>query len=249
MTSPLKAAALAACLLPAPAALALDLDAMTDAERDAFGTAVRSYLLDNPEVIMEAIDALRAREAAQQAADDLALVQTNADALFDDGFSWVGGNPEGDITLVEFVDYRCGYCRKAHGEVEDLIAQDGNIRFIIKEFPILGQNSVLSARFAIATKLVAGDEAYKAAHDTLIAFNGEVNRTSLDRMAVGLGLDADAILEKMDSDAVTEQIQATQSLAARLKITGTPTFVMQDELLRGYLPLEDMQQLVALKRD
>ena len=152
------APALALCMtLPAKA---LDLTQMTDEERAIFREEVRAYLMDNPEVIMEAVAVLEAREAEAQAQADLSLVSDNAADIFDDGFSWVGGNPDGDITLVEFLDYRCGFCKRAHGEVAKLLESDGNIRLIVKEFPILGEQSLLASRFAVATKQVAGDDAY-----------------------------------------------------------------------------------------
>jgi len=229
-------------------AFAFDLKEMSDSERAAFRAEVRAYLMDNPEVILEAVDMLESRKAAQQAAHDDALVKKYADELFNDGVSWVGGNPEGDITLVEFMDYRCGYCRRAYEEVEQLIAFDGNIRFIVKEFPILGDASVSSARFAIAAKLIGGDESYKAAHDAMIAYGGDMNPSILKRLAETLNLDGDAILEKMDSQEVTDEIQANRELAQKMQISGTPTFVMQDQMLRGYLPLENMMALLQEKR-
>ena len=136
--------------LALPAA-AMDLKALTDEERALFRAEVRAYLMDNPQVIMEAVELLQAREAEQQAQADLNLVADNADALFNDGYSWVGGNPEGDITLVEFLDYRCGYCKRAHGEVAKLLESDGNIRLIVNELPILGEQAVIASRFAVAT--------------------------------------------------------------------------------------------------
>ena len=113
-------APLLAATLALPAA-ALDLDEMSEAERAQFRAEVRAYLLDNPEVIMEAVELLQNREAQQQAQADLALVSDNAAEIFDDGYSWVGGNPDGDIVLVEFLDYRCGYCKRAHSEVAQLL--------------------------------------------------------------------------------------------------------------------------------
>ncbi len=137
-------------------AFAFDITAMTEDERAMFRAEVRSYLLDNPEVIMEAVAALEAKQAAAQADAEKNMVAANAKMLFDDGYSWVGGNPDGDITVIEFSDYRCGYCRKAMKEVEELVESDGNIRFILKEFPILGEASLVSSRFAIAALTVAG---------------------------------------------------------------------------------------------
>lgn len=235
----------AALALPAAA---MDLTELTDAERAQFRAEVRAYLMDNPEVIMEAVDLLQSREAAQQAQADLSLVSDNAAEIFDDGYSWVGGNPEGDITLVEFLDYRCGYCKRAHGEVAKLLETDGNIKLIVKEFPILGDQSVLASRFAVATKQVAGDDSYKAVNDALMAFNGAVNSASLRRLAGTLGLDAAAIEAQMDSPDVTAEIARTRALAQKLQISGTPTFVVEDEMLRGFLPYDQMLEMIEEKR-
>ena len=237
-----------ASALIATSAVALDLDSMNDEERAAFGEAVREYLMENPQVIMDAVAVLEERQQAAQAQADVELVAANKPALFNDGFSYVGGNPEGDITLVEFMDYRCGFCKRAAPEVEKLLASDGNIRLIIKEFPILGEQSVLASRFAIATKQIAGDEAYKAVHDALIAFNGDITLPALERLANGLELDTDAITAAIGSPDVTREIMATRELAQRLQISGTPSFVMEDELLRGFLPYDQLQIIVDDKR-
>jgi protein-disulfide isomerase len=234
--------------IPAAKAEGFDLQSMTPEQRDAFGEAVRAYLLDNPQVIMEAVAVLEQRESEQQAAADVSLVQTNADALFEDGFSWVGGNPDGDVTVVEFIDYRCGYCRRAHPEVEELIGSDGNIRFIVKEFPILGEASMTSSRFAIATHLVAGDTAYKAVHDALVALEGNPTEPALRRIAETLGYDADAILARMGDEEVTRRIAETRALAQRMQINGTPSFVMGETMLRGYVPLDGMRRIIADER-
>ena len=236
-----------AALIALPAAAA-DLKEFTEEERAQFRAEVRAYLMDNPEVIMEAVELLQTREAEAQAQADLDLVSDNAEAIFNDGYSWVGGNPDGDITLVEFLDYRCGYCKRAHDEVESLLQTDGNIRMIIKEFPILGEQSVIASRYAIATRLVAGDDSYKAMHDALMTFNGDITLPALRRLATTFGLDSDAIEARMDSEEVTTQIAETRALAQVLQISGTPTFVLKDEMLRGYLPFDQMQMLVAQKR-
>ncbi len=226
-------------------AQATEIGAMTDAERQAFRDEVRAYLLDNPEVLMEAIGVLEQRQAHQQAGNDAALVQTNAKAIFDDGYSWVGGNPEGDVTLVEFMDYRCSYCRKAFDEVARLVGEDGNIRFVVKEFPILGEQSLMASRFAIATKMVAGDAAYKKVHDALMTMRRNVTEAALRNVAERFDLDPAPIMEKMDSDAVNAIIRKNRELAQRLQINGTPTFVLEDRMLRGYVPLENMVQIVS----
>jgi protein-disulfide isomerase len=235
---------LAALALAATPALGLELDNMTGAERAAFRAEVRAYLLENPEVLMEAIDVLEQRQAEEGAQADTELVAQNRAALFEDGHSWVGGNPEGDITIVEFLDYRCGYCKRAHPEVAELISGDGNIRYIIKEFPILGDQSVLASRFAVAVQTVAGDEAYKLVSDALMTQRADVTEASLTELSNTLGLETEAIMAEMSSDAVNKVLQSNQLLAQRMQITGTPTFVFEDQMLRGYAPLDAMRQVV-----
>lgn len=230
-------------------AQALDLDNLDDADRALLREEIRAYLLDNPEVIMEAVAVLEQRQAQAQAQNDVELVKANEQALFEDGHSWVGGNPEGDITLVEFMDYKCGYCKRAFPEVNDLLEFDGNIKLIVKEFPILGQQSELASRFAIAALQALGDEAYAQIHDALMVFSGDITQTALNRMAEGFGLDAAAIQAQMDSDAVTQVIAENRALAQRLNISGTPSFVMEDQMLRGYLPLDEMQRVAAEIRE
>lgn len=241
--------ALTALALLAGPSQAADPTAMTDAERAAFRAEIRAYLLEHPEVIFEAVDLMQERQAAAEAEADIRLVRDNAEALFNDGFSWVGGNPDGDITLVEFMDYRCGYCRKAVPEVAKLLKEDGNIRLIVKEFPILGEASVLSSRFAVATKQIVGDAAYKQVHDALLEFRGDITPVALRRLAEGLGLDAEAIMTRMDSAEVSYELAATRALAQKLNISGTPTFVLEGELLRGFLPADQMAIIAAEQRD
>ncbi len=237
-----------ACLAAAPA-FADEAKTMTDAERTAFRAEVRSYLLENPEVLMEAITILQDRSDAAAADGDKAIIAANADAIFKDESSWVGGNPDGDVTVVEFMDYRCGYCRKAYDEVAQLIKADGNIRFIVKEFPILGEASDLSSRFAVAVLQLAGPDAYEAAHDALIQLRGEPTTDTLQRLAGDLGLDSAAIMARMDAPEVKAVIGANHALAGKLQINGTPTFVIGDTMVRGYLPLEGMAAMVAEARD
>lgn len=240
------AAALALTALPA---LAFDPASMTETERAAFRAEIRAYLLDNPEIIMEAVQVLEGRQADMQAQADRDVIAANAAVIFEDGYSWVGGNPDGDITIVEFMDYRCGFCRRAVPEVDKLLAADGNIRLVIKEYPILGEQSLLMSRFAIATKQVAGDDAYKLVHDTLMGLTGDVTPEALGQVAEELELDGAAILARMDAPEVTRVIAETRALAQALDIQGTPSFVVKDEVLRGFLPADQMQMVVDAKRD
>jgi protein-disulfide isomerase len=246
VTGAATALALVLGTLPAQA---FDLGAMSEDERYAFGAEVRAYLMENPEVILEAVNLLEQQQAEAESLRDEDLVAANLEALHNDGFSWVGGNPNGDITLVEFMDYRCGYCRKAAPEVAKLLQEDGNIRLIVKEFPILGEASVFASRFAVAAKQLAGDDAYEQVHDALIEMGGEPNEVSMRRLAEGLSLDGDAILAAMGSDAVTDELRRTRALAQELAISGTPTFVLGNQLLRGYLPADQLKVIVDEQRE
>ena len=233
--------------LAAPA-FADSLADMTPAERLAFRAEVKAYLLENPEVLVDAMNVLQDRQAQAEQASDKQLVIDHKSDLFADKASWVGGNPDGDVTVVEFMDYRCGYCRKAYQEVEDLVKADGNIRLVLKEYPILGEDSVTSARFAIAVLQLHGNDAYKKAHDALITLRGTPDASTLGRLATDLGLDAQAVLAKMGSPEVSAVIAQNQALGDKMAISGTPTFVIDGQMLRGYVPLDGMQQIVAQER-
>jgi len=248
MTRLFALAALALLALAAPMAQAFEFSTMTDAERNAFRAEVRSYLMENPEVLLEAIKVLENRQAAQQQTDDASLLKVNAEDIYNDGYSYIGGNPDGDVTLVEFSDYRCPYCRRAHPEVTELLKQDGNIRLIYKEYPILGDASLTSSRFAIATMMVAGPEAYKKVSDALIELRGEPSAEALKGIAEKFGLDAAEIALRMPGQEVTDIIDKNHALGQRLRISGTPSFILGDQFLRGYVPLADMQELVKQLR-
>ncbi|WP_050527326.1 DsbA family protein [Pseudorhodobacter aquimaris] len=223
---------------------------LSDAERADFRAEVRAYLLEEPEVLMEVFAILEERRNSDAVADDLAMLETNKDEIFNDPASWVGGNPNGDITVVEFMDYRCGYCKKAFEDVAELVSSDGNIRFVVKEFPILGEQSDLASRFAIAVLQMDGAAAYEKVHDALMVMRGEVTPDNLASIGKDAGLaDVDAVLAHMTSAEVTAVIDANRALAQRLAINGTPTFVIDNTLVRGYVPLDGMRQIVEGQRE
>ena len=240
-----------AALLALPTALPaqeFDFENMTDAQKTAFGAAVRDYLLRNPQTIIDAVDRLEEQQREMAARAEIAMVEVNREALLNDGYSYVGGNPDGDVTIVEFLDYRCGYCRRAHPEVAELLETDGNIRIIVKELPILGPDSDASSRFAIAVKQIHGGELYKQVGDALMEMNGEANDAALTRLAESFDFDPAPVLERMGSEEVTQEIAETRALAQRLQINGTPSFVMGDRMVRGYVPLDSMRQIIAQER-
>ena len=143
------------------------------------------------------------------------------------------------------MDYRCGYCKRAFGEVEELVATDGNIRLILKEFPILGEQSSLAAQFAMAVLEVEGPDAYKTIHDTMMTMRTDVSMSALVELSDTFGLDTAAISDAMLGTGVAVAIGRNQGLAQALDISGTPTFVIGDTLVRGYVPLEQMRAIVA----
>jgi protein-disulfide isomerase len=221
---------------------------MSVSERALLQEEIRLYILENPEIIMEAVEVLQKKEQQAAMQSDFELVKKHRKAIFEDGFSFTGGNRNGDITLVEFVDYRCGYCKKAHNEVEKLLSNDGNIRFIIKEFPILGDDSLELSKFALAVKIVHGDKMYKIVHDILIKMKAPPSKKAFDQITNNLNLDSSLVENAMDSNEVNGMIAYTRNLAERLKISGTPTFVLNDELIRGYVPFDALINIVENKR-
>lgn len=246
---PIPAAALALALAISPAATQGASDAYDDDARAALHAEIRAYLLENPEVIFEAVAAFEQRNAQASAEMERVLIEINADEIFFDSHSWVGGNPDGDLTLVEFVDYRCGFCRRAFQHVMEFAEGDGNIRLVMKEFPILGQQSVEMSRFAIAVLHEGGEDAYFAAHERLLNWEGETSESALGGLAVELGLDAGLVLSRMQSNEVSAIIDENRSLAQRLEISGTPTFVLgagaDGEMIRGMLPAAGLSEIAA----
>lgn len=243
----LVSAAVLALGLASPA-LAFDPARMNDTEREAFGNAVRGYLLENPEVLMEAIGVLEERREATQAGYEQQYLTENADRLRQSPDDWAGGNLQGDVTVVEFLDYRCGYCRKAWQEVESLVEADGNVRIVYKEYPILTEDSMISSKFAIATRRIAGDDAYKKAHDTLIMLQGPLSEPALQELSGEIGVDFKAVRAEMESPAVAAIIEANKQLAMDLQINGTPTFIVNNQIVRGYIPLAALQATVEEQR-
>ncbi len=221
---------------------------MTDVEREAFRNEVRAYLLENPEVLMEAIQILEARRNADSRDKDAMAIASNYQQIFKNPNSWVDGNPDGDITLVEFADYRCGYCKQAHPELKELLAQDPSIRLVVKEFPILGPDSVAAARAATAAMEI--DRAkFKAFNDAMMTFGGQLNETTIYQIAGAIGYDIPTLKARASEPDIEERIAETYALARELGLQGTPSFVLGDRIIRGYIPLDEMIAAVAEARD
>ncbi len=245
MFTPLKAALFFGLLATSPPALALDLNALDTQEKEQFGQQVREYLLENPDIIMEVFSILEQRQQEAELEQDHLIIASNLPEIQNDGFSWVGGNPDGDVTLVEFLDYKCGFCRKAHKEVANLVKTDGNIRLVVKEYPILGEDSFALSQAAVATLQSLGPDAYKKMYNIFIQHNGPINEQVITFLANQVDLDGQAIIAQMEKASVLEHIQRTRTLGETLNITGTPTFIFNDQIIRGYVPETVMKDIVA----
>ncbi len=213
------------------------------------GDAIRNYLLSNPGVIVEAINVYEEQQKIAAAAADGDLVKANAEELFNDGFSMIRGNPDGDLTVVEFSDYNCGYCKRAHTEVEKFVEADGNVRLVIKELPILGEGSILAARAALASRAQKDGDLYPAFNDALMTHRGSHSEETVMSLAAQVGLDVDALSVDMQSDEVRDQINRTYALARTLKINGTPAFIIGNEVVRGYIPAERLADFAKAERE
>ena len=214
---------------------------LSDNDRLIIQKEIRAYILNNPEVIIEAVQSL---ENKTQQESDLSLIQSSYDELFNDNISWQGGNLNGDITIIEFLDYRCGYCRKAHNEVRKLIKSDKNIKLIIKEYPILGEKSTLSARLAISVLQKYGPKYYEIVHDKLITNNINLNESSIIKLLESFNINASEILGHINSNEVTNHLKRIRSLGQRLKISGTPTFIIEENIIRGYVDYNQMKKII-----
>jgi protein-disulfide isomerase len=229
--------------LSAPVAIAQQ-SSFTSEETTAIEEIVRNYLIENPEIMREVFAELeRRQEAAQQLAREEALRDAQ-DALFaaDDV---VLGNPEGDVTLVEFFDFNCGFCKRALDDVQRLIDSDPNLRVVVKDFPVLGPGSLEAARIGLAAKKQFNAEQNEAFHVRLMQSRGQVNGERATALAIELGADPTKLQADVNSDAVRDIIAENLDLADRLGLTGTPAWVIGDRVISGAVGTERLAASVA----
>lgn len=239
--------ALPAATLAAVACLAITPASAQDSERGEIETIVREYILQNPEIIAEALTELDRREKAAEEAARRQVLSDSSDILINSTRQVVMGNPAGSVTLVEFFDYNCGYCKRAYQDMVRLIDEDPELRVVLKEFPVLGQGSVEAAQVAVAVNSVA-PEKYGAFHEALMMARGQANHASALQAALGAGLDEDALMAAMESDEAALTIEEVYTLANRLGLTGTPAYVVGDEVIMGAVGYDQLKaRLTALK--
>jgi protein-disulfide isomerase len=205
---------------------------------------VREYLLREPEVIYQALEELQRRQAEAAAARQLAAIAANEGKLLNDPTSPVGGNPDGDVTLVEFFDYRCAYCRRVVSSMRALLDEDRGLRVVFKELPVLGPDSVRAARAALASRKQAR---YVAFHFALMT-SDDLSLAGIRAAARAVGLDPDRLEADMAAPEVLAAIEANYALANELGIEGTPAFVIGDQLIPGAVDKVRLEQLIAQAR-
>lgn len=207
---------------------------------------VRDYLMREPEVIYEAIQELQKRQQAAEAARQQTSIVQRADEIFRHPDDPTSGDTAGDVTLVEFFDYRCGYCRNMAGKLRDMVADDSKLRFVFKELPVLGPDSVVAAKAALAASRL-NDDKYYDFHMALMQ-SKDLAAESVLNLAAAKGYDRDAMAAEMDAAWVQERLAANQALAESLGISGTPSFVVGKTLIPGAVDVGRLAQLVADER-
>jgi len=236
---------LAACSILAMAlSAAAPAVALDDQQKKEMGEFIREYLLQNPEVLIEAQDALQAKQQAQRTEQSMKGIAGNKEAIFSSPTDITLGNPQGDVTVVEFFDYNCGYCKRALSDMDDILAKDKNVRFILKEFPILGPDSLAAHRVANAVRLLAPGK-YAEFHRELLGGQEHASEETAIAVATSLGVDEAAIRKSMADNPNDDLVRQSYQLANEIGITGTPTYVVGNEAVFGAVGLDAIEAKVA----
>jgi protein-disulfide isomerase len=196
----------------------------------AFEQRVRDYLIDNPQVLVESIQRMEQQQRAAQTDEFSRIIAVRSDEILNDPETPIGGNPEGDVSLVEFFDYNCPYCRRVAPTLADIEKHDPKLRLVYKEWPILGPNSEFAARAALASRRQGK---YVEFHKALMLASGLINESKVLEVATNVGLDIGRLKQDMEAPEIKAAIERNKKLAQALRITGTPTFVVGDKMLRG----------------
>jgi protein-disulfide isomerase len=235
--------ALLAALAVMPAAFAADpAPAVTPAERAKIETVVREYLLQHPEVLVEAIQKLEAKEEADRGSQAAATIAAKKDELYNDAMAPVAGNPKGDVTVVEFFDYNCPYCKAGAPILKKAAAADGKVRIIYKEFPILSPESELASRAALAANLQGK---YLPFHDAVLEHKGKLDLPTLVAIGKATGVDVERMKTDMNKAEIGEAIKKNKALARSLEVRGTPAYLIGNTMVGGQIELEDFTAKIA----
>lgn len=205
---------------------------------------VRNYLMTNPEILVEVQTALETKREAEQKVAQLETISNASDAIFKASYDGIAGNPEGDVTVVEFFDYNCGFCKRAMADMDAMISADSNVRFVLKEFPILGPDSQKAHVVSMAFRALVPDQ-YAELHRRMLSGPGRATEDRAIKIAMELGADETALREEMKNPEITDAFAETYELANQLAITGTPSYVVGDEVVFGALGREVLTEKVA----
>lgn len=213
---------------------------------DELEQRIRDYILQHPEVIVEALRNFEERQQAAAANETQSVIASRRDEIFNDPATPIGGNPEGDVSIVEFFDYNCPYCRKNTPTLTELERTDPNLRFVYKEWPILGPGSEFAARAALAA---VRQGKYVAYHKAMMAASGRVTEDTAIMIADAVGIDIERLKQDMEDPAIQEAIERNRDLARALGVTGTPAFVVNDRFLPGLQEMPVLQDVIRLARE
>ncbi|MBP0466807.1 DsbA family protein [Roseomonas sp. PWR1] len=217
----------------------------TQAQREEIVSILRDALRRDPSILRDAFGAIQAAEEQERTGAQRAAIAAHRQALFGDAADPVRGNPRGNVTIVEFSDARCPYCKRLHGEMTQLLARDAQVRVIMKDLPILGPQSVVAARALLAAQRQGR---YPQLFDALMALRGEPTDEAIREEAARVGLDVPRLLREMEDPAIQRRLDANVALARTLRIEGTPALVIGDTLVPGAVPLAELERMVAAER-
>lgn len=221
---------------------ALAQGALSDAQKKEMKALVREYILENPEIISEAVALLQEKEEKAKAAGVASAITKNKAALFNPPEGTVLGNPKGDVTLVEFFDYNCGYCKQVFPTLMETVKEDGKVKLVVKEFPILGNPSVVAARAALASRK---QNKYAEFHTAMLSHRGTLNEETIMKIAADVKLDVKKLQADMKAPEINEVLAKNHQLAEQLGIQGTPAIIVGDTLVPGALQKDHLKELIA----
>lgn len=249
MTSSLRFLAAAAALMILAPSLPAAAQTISPAQRKEIEAIIKDYLIKNPDVLQEALGEVEKHQAAADAEKKQATVKEHAAALFNSKHQVVLGNPQGDVTLVEFFDYNCGFCKRAMADMLDLLKTDPKLRIVLKEFPVLGEGSVEAARVAVAARMQdASGRKYLDFHQRLLGGRGSVSRAQAVAAAKEAGFDMARLEKDMAADEVKVTLEESFKLADALGLGGTPSYVIGSQVLMGAVGLSNLQEKIATAR-
>ncbi len=218
---------------------------LDDEDKTEVRKIIKDYLMENPEIIREALQELERRTAEEEKKRQKKLVSENRDLLVDPKYSYVTGNKDGDITVVEFFDYNCPYCRQSLNDIVKLMEEDKNVKIVFKEYPILGEASRKASLAALAARK---QNKYMEYHTALLSAKGRITDENILSIAKSTGLDVEQLQKDMNSDEIKEVLKKNIEVGIKLGINGTPTFIINDEVIPQVVPYDAMKNFIDSMR-